>query len=212
MAPWRQARSPDRGWLSEGPRGPPLAFRTVHESFPSHGSSLAGPWHGYRPRSAAADAVSARPAAWKLGVWSLQAPCSDSFGGRDPHSYRDVPVGLMTYPLRLAPLPSSQRGPRRRIPTITAGPSLLGPSPHSPGLRFGTSPCSARLRPESPGVVTTFLMLVFGSRRVALSAGLDTGEWPVGNKSAGPQSPSRFGPALAGGGCRPHHPSCAGRS
>src|SRR5262249_3640699 len=142
-------------------------------------------------RPSAADAVPARPAAWKLGVWSLQAPRSNSRGGRGPHSYRDVTVGLMTCTLRLAPLPSRPRGPRRRIPTITAGRWLLGPSYHSPGLRFGPSPCSARDRAESPRVVPTFLMLVLCRRRVALSAGLDTGEWPVGSESAGPQSPSR---------------------
>src|SRR4051794_18782322 len=127
------------------------------------------------PRSSAAEAVHARSEAGKLGVGSLQAPRSGSRWGGDPHSYRDVPVGLMTCSLRLAPLPASHRGPRRPIPTITAGPSLLGPSPHSSGLRFGTSPCSVRTRAESPRLVTTFLMLVCCSRRVALSAGLQVG-------------------------------------
>src|SRR5437868_1504598 len=183
-----------------------LTAHTVRASFPSHRSSVAGPCHGDPPRPSAADAVPARPEAWKLGVWSLQAPRSGSRGGGDPHSYRDVTVGLMTCALRLAPLPSSQRGPRRRIPTITAGRWLLGPSYHSPGLRFGTSPCSARTRPESPRVVTTFLMLVLCSRRVALSAGLQVGGWPVGNESAGPQGQSHVGPAVSAGGTgrRPH--------
>jgi hypothetical protein len=166
---------------------------TVHESFPSHGSSVAGPCHGDLPRASATEAVHARSEAGKLGVGSLQAPRSGSRWGGDPHSYRDVSVGLMTCSLRLAPLPASHRGPRRPIPAITAGLSLLGPSHHSPGLRFGTSPCSVRTRAESPRVVTTFLMLVLCSRRVALSAGLEVGEWPVGSRSAGPQSPSLLG-------------------
>jgi len=199
------------GWLSEGPRGPPLAFRTVHESFPSHGSSVAGPWHGHLVRPSAAGTVPGCREAWKLRVGSLQAPRSGSRWGGNPHSYRDVTVGLMTYALRLAPLPASHRGPRRRIPTITAGPWLLGPSHPPPGVRFG-SPCSAIDHAESPGRVTTFLMLVLCSRRVALSAGLEAGEWPVGNESAGPQSLSLFGPAWLGGGSRPRHPSFAGRS
>src|SRR5947207_2587117 len=36
-------------------------------------------------------------------------------------------------------------------------------------------------------------MLVLCSRRVALSAGLEVGEWPVGSTSAGPQSLSLLG-------------------
>src|SRR5438045_5396525 len=35
-----------RYWLSEGPRGPPLAL-TVRASFPAHGSSVVGPCPGY---------------------------------------------------------------------------------------------------------------------------------------------------------------------
>src|SRR3954469_19323312 len=81
-------------WLSEGPRGPPLAFRTVHESFPSHGSSVAGPCPGDLPRASTTEAVHARSEAGKLGVGSLQAPRSGSCWGGDPHSYRDVSVGL----------------------------------------------------------------------------------------------------------------------
>jgi len=50
------------------------------------------------------------------------------------------------------------------------------------------------------------LLLVFGSGSAALSAGLDTGAWPVGNKSAGPQSRSPFGPAWSSGGLRPTSP------
>src|SRR4051812_956229 len=189
-----------------------LTAHTVHESFPAHGSSLAGPWHGYPRRLSAVGTAHDCRAAWEVRVGSSPPARSSSRRGGVAYSSLDPGVGLMTYALRLAPLPASQRGPRRRIPTITAGPWLLGPSYHSPGLRFGTSPCSARTRPESPGGVTTFLMLVLCSCRVALSAGLDTSEWPVGNESAGPQSPSRLGPAWPGGGARPRHPSFAGRS
>ena len=54
--------------------------------------------------------------------------------------------------------------------------SLLGPSHRSSGLRFGTSPCSARDQvagSESPRAVPTFLLPVFRSRSAALSAGLE---------------------------------------
>ena len=101
--------------------------------------------------------------------------------------------------------------PTSAYPGHYPGPWLLGPSHPPPGLRLG-GPCSASDPAESPRGVTTFLMLVLRSRRVALSAGLETGEWPVGSRSAGPQSLSPFGPAWSGGSPRPRHPTFAGRS
>src|SRR3954471_10898421 len=46
--------------LSGGPRGPPLAFKTVRASFPAHGSSVVGPCPGYLARLAAVGAVGRR--------------------------------------------------------------------------------------------------------------------------------------------------------
>src|SRR2546430_12891832 len=86
-----------------------LAFRTVHESFPSHGSSLAGPWHGDLGRSSAAGTAHDCREAWKLRVGSSPTARSSSRQGGVAHSYLDPGVGLMTYALRLAPLPASQR-------------------------------------------------------------------------------------------------------
>src|SRR5204862_48498 len=69
--PWRWAARTRRDWrahwLSEGPRGPPLAFKTVRASFPAHGSSVVGPCPGYLARPWAVGAVAPSGAAGRTG-------------------------------------------------------------------------------------------------------------------------------------------------
>jgi hypothetical protein len=62
-----------------------------------------------------------------MRVWSLQTARSSWRQGSAFHSYPGVAAELMTSLLRLGPLPSDHRGPRRRSPSITPGVGGLGP-------------------------------------------------------------------------------------
>src|SRR5262245_15838818 len=74
------------GWLSEGPRGPPLAFRTVRASFPAHGSSVVGSCQGYLGRSWAVGAVRGRLRIVAVSVQELpvRGRVRPSAAARDP--------------------------------------------------------------------------------------------------------------------------------
>ena len=88
-------------------------------------------------------------------------------------------------------------GRSRALPRAFASwaiPPFLGPAVRHLSL-LRPRPCVGA---ESPRAVPTFLLPVLRSRSAALSAGLDMGASPVGSRSAGPQSLSRFGPAVSG--------------
>src|SRR4051812_32132463 len=60
-----------------------------------------------------------------MRVWSLKTRRSTSRQRIAFHSFLDVAAGLMTSGLRLAPLPSTPRCRRRRLPRLSRGRSLL---------------------------------------------------------------------------------------
>src|SRR5918997_779940 len=75
-----------------------------------------------------------------MRCWSLNTCPSKRFQGRAFHSYTGVAAVLMTSALLLAPLPSSCRGRRQRIPGVTPGLGFFA-HPPTPALAAGT--CSA---------------------------------------------------------------------